>query len=190
MAGIWYFNEATTAWDREPVSDDSRYLLVDMLPRRMKPRIAARKRLPRRGAGAPHRFLLVRTGTARSERWFAVLFAEAGLMVNGQAVPGGLINLHDRDLLRFPAVGREWVFTTTRSARIETFDGETGTFCPRCKLPLEAGQAIVVCPDCGTIHHQDEGSELPCWTYAAACGQCHRATGFDDAASGWTPDEL
>jgi hypothetical protein len=52
-------------------------------------------------------------------------------------------------------------------------------------MPIEAGSAVVKCPNCGVVYHQSE--ERPCWTYADSCSMCARKTDLD-AGFQWTPD--
>jgi len=193
VANLWYSDVGERSlWQHVPVPDDSRYVLVDNLPRSVKPRVSSRRRLrsPRPDVPGTERFLLVRVGAARSERWFAVRFPHTRLLVNGRAVPAGLTGLSDRDIIGFDAECGDLVFTTERKARIENYVGASGNFCPRCKLELERDQRIVVCPSCRTIHHQDEPASLPCWTYAGTCNQCDHQTRLDLDTFSWTPDEL
>lgn len=193
MANLWYSDGGERAvWQHVPIPDDSRYVLVDNLPRSVKPRVSSRRRLrsPRQDVPGTERFLLVRVGAARSECWFAVRFPHTRLLVNGRAVPPGLTGLSDRDIIGFGSERGDLVFTSERSARIERYVGESGIYCPRCKRELERAQHIVVCPSCQTIHHQDEPASLPCWTYADTCSQCDHQTGLDLATFSWTPDEL
>lgn len=203
-------------WQALEVPDDSRFVQVDLLRNSPEPRLRTRRRLraTRSPAAQPTadgsaaagvrpgargrrsacrlacRFLLVRTGDARAERWFAVLGQDVPLLVNGLPVRTGLVALSDRDLLSFAGDSRELAFGTRRDARIERFDGVADTYCPRCKLVLEAGQQVVACPECGAVHHQDEQAELPCWTYAQSCVHCDCPTDLDAPATLWTPDEL
>ena len=48
--------------------------------------------------------------------------------------------------------------------------GEEEHVCPYCleEVVKNDGQGVVVCPECGTWHHQD------CWNVTSACGVAHR----------------
>jgi hypothetical protein len=105
-------------------------------------------------------------------------------------VATGLVGLSDRDLVGFGPAGPDWVFTTERMAAVESFAGPAGSYCPRCKQPLQRGQQVVICPACRCVHHQDEAAELPCWEYAPVCSQCDHATDLNRTAFSWTPDEI
>ena len=194
MAKIWHSidgeAEEPGGWDQIPVPDAERYVLVEIQSGSSRPRVAVRQRL--RPASLKKtgsvQFLLVRTGTARTERWFAVLFPAVSMMVNGNAVCTGLTMLADKDVISFASGQPEWVFTTERNACVEFYQGEPGLHCPRCKLPLEPGQPMVVCPGCSAVHHQLE--HRSCWTYAPTCALCDRATPLEEATCSWTPNEL
>ena len=94
-----------------------------------------------------------------------------------------------RDVLGVTGNATEWVFTTEQLAHVEPYKGDPDAYCVRCKLALEDGQRVVVCPSCLAIHHQDPSLELPCWTYAETCAQCSRGTRMNNAYA-WTPDDL
>jgi hypothetical protein len=122
---------------------------------------------------------------AGSRGWALVARAGARLRVNGEPLLGDLRVLADRDQIR---VGGETLyFTTEDPARVEPFAGaERPLSCPRCRQALAPGTAAVRCPACGVWHHQSE--ELPCWTYAATCALCPRATDLQ-AGLQWSPEE-
>jgi len=48
--------------------------------------------------------------------------------------------------------------------------GEEEHVCPYCleEVVKNDSQGVVVCPECGTWHHQD------CWNVTGACGVAHR----------------
>ncbi len=48
---------------------------------------------------------------------------------------------------------------------VERFSEHIGKGCPHCKRGIEAGQTIVLCPRCKTVHHED------CWYNAGGCGR-------------------
>jgi len=48
--------------------------------------------------------------------------------------------------------------------------GEEEHVCPYCleEVVRNDSQGVVICPECGTWHHQD------CWNVTGACGVAHR----------------
>jgi hypothetical protein len=131
--------------------------------------------------------LLIHTPRIRSG-WLLLADRFTRARVNGAEVLGGLRALQDRDEIRVPRLGTCY-FSTESLARVQEFPKDARrSFCPRCKLALEAGVPAVRCPagDCGVWHHQSE--ELPCWTYAGTCSLCPQPTSLD-AGYRWTPWE-
>ena len=50
---------------------------------------------------------------------------------------------------------------------------------------MRDAESAVRCPQCGIWYHQHD--QLPCWTYAPACGFCPQSTALD-AGFAWTPE--
>lgn len=200
MAAIWH-TDNPGKWYASLIPMDSRYVMVERPTTRRgardavrrAPRFTPRKRLTSlaRHANALPKMLLVRTGRAADEKWFAIPYPGSRLRRDGGRVDTGLAHLADRDVISLDGPGAdEWVFTTERLAHIEVYTGERGLHCPRCKLEVCEGESVVACPGCGTLHHQDDAIAKPCWTYAPGCALCARDTSLADSAYAWTPDEL
>jgi hypothetical protein len=132
------------------------------------------------GAGEYAGLTLLRAG----REWVLVAAPEAAVWVNGQHVTGLIRVLRDRDEIR--AGDARYFFSREQLPRVETHTGEA-VRCARCKTLIEAGQPVVRCPSCGTIHHQSE--ELPCWTYDAKCSMCGQMTELE-AGFQWVPEEF
>jgi hypothetical protein len=121
------------------------------------------------------------------DAWVLLCPVDAGVHVNGEPVPLGLVVLSDRDELRIPGQPPRF-FSTETIACVELFPETTrGGCCPRCRQTIECGTSAVCCPSCGLWHHASH--ELPCWTYAPTCAACAQDTS-PDAGFRWTPEEL
>ena len=137
---------------------------------------------------APWPALLLRPSATGKPQWLCLAISEAfAPRVNGDPVVGCRVLAH-RDVIEIG--GERIVFSAETPARVEAFAGAGGAAevrCPRCLRPLVAGELMVRCPDCGTMHHATTDS--PCWSYGPKCAVCSRATALD-AAPSWTPEEL
>ena len=123
------------------------------------------------------------------EDWVLLTGSGAEVRVNGLLLALGLRVLADRDEIRVTGAGTVF-FSTERLARIAAFPSEgSEKFCPRCKLPLEAGSPAVRCPNCAVWYHQHEQQQRECWTYAEACALCSWPSDLD-AGYSWTPEDL
>jgi hypothetical protein len=108
---------------------------------------------------------LRRVAGAEDRHW--VMFADEGARVNGNDVPTGIAVLDDRDELLLG--GRRFFFSTETLAAVAPQPAaDRPVFCPRCKLPIDAGT---------------------CWTYAEHCAMCDHPTPLD-AGFRFTPEEL
>ena len=189
MACIWWVDKSG-GWTSTAIPQDSRYVLLEGPASGSAPKLKPRRRIRRAsGARAQPSALLVRTGMARSERWFLVPYPGTRLDLNGGEILGGVSALRHKDVFGPAGSCKEWVFTTERHAHVESYRSDTEAYCVRCKLALKDGQRVVVCPSCFAIHHQDASLDLPCWTYADTCAQCSRGTRMNNAYA-WTPDDL
>jgi len=82
-----------------------------------------------------------------------VLLAAGDVAVNGiPALPA--VCLAERDEIR---AGGQTYFLAAES-------------CARCNSVLAAGQRVIFCPSCRSVHHEE------CWGYAAQCAGCDRET--------------
>jgi len=120
--------------------------------------------------------------------WLVMAAAQAGVRVNGRALPAGLAVLADRDEIR-TSDGLQFFFTTETLATPVAFPGsQRPMICPRCRLKIDAGTIAVRCPGpgCGLWYHHSE--ESPCWLYAEKCVFCDQSTAMDVGFS-WTPEE-
>jgi hypothetical protein len=123
------------------------------------------------------------------EQWLCVASPDAAMpRVNGDPVVGFRILAH-RDVVEFGGAwkGQRIVFSAEKKARVETHLGNEKPLCPRCKMAVGAGEAVVRCPGCGTVHHQRDDRQ--CWTYGARCAVCAQPTALD-AGLMWSPEEL
>ncbi|MGD0094083.1 MAG: trypsin-like peptidase domain-containing protein [Planctomycetota bacterium] len=57
-----------------------------------------------------------------------------------------------------------------------------GNTCPHCQETIAAGQWIVTCPSCGSIHHET------CWTNKGGCSSYHCDTAVSISAAHLHPD--
>jgi hypothetical protein len=129
---------------------------------------------------------LVRWG-GRAE-WAVLVPPGSRLLVNETPVTTGLRLLRHRDALRLAGEPPVLFFSTEEVPRVEPLEAVGDPLsCPRCRRPVDAGQAVVHCPACGLVHHQSP--ELPCWTYAATCAGCGQPTDLG-AGLQWTPEDL
>jgi hypothetical protein len=191
VAELMYRAENSTTWTRVAVPDN-RFVVVDRLSGRVRPRLSGRQRFEgtQRLAVPCDRLVLVRTGSIRDEAWHGLSFRGCPLLINGRPAREGLVSVPDRAELRVGRSGPAWYFSTQRAASMETLSKTPGALCPRCRAPLEQGQSVVICPRCGAVHHQDESAGRGCWLYGeAGCAGCGAPTVLGDDG-GWTPDEL
>lgn len=134
---------------------------------------------------APWPALLRRSAAAGPPQWLCLATSDAlAPRVNGDPVIGFRILAH-RDVVE--VAGTRLIFSTETPAVVETFAGPPGVRCPRCQLELAAGELMVRCPACGTIHHAL--ADRPCWTYSPKCAVCSQTTALSSAPA-WTPEEL
>lgn len=119
--------------------------------------------------------------------WLLLAGPSAQVRVNGADLPLGLRILRDQDDVT--VAGRRLFFSSEQLAVVAPFVGlDQPAFCPRCKQPLQAGEAAVPCPRCRAWHHQTE--TFPCWTYDEHCALCHQQATALDAGYAWMPDQL
>jgi hypothetical protein len=96
-----------------------------------------------------------------------VLLAAGDVAVNGiPALPA--VCLAERDEIR--AGGQTYFLAAERAAAVEFASGDSKTRCARCNSVLAAGQRVIFCPSCRSVHHEE------CWGYAAQCAGCDRET--------------
>jgi S1-C subfamily serine protease len=57
-----------------------------------------------------------------------------------------------------------------------------GNTCPRCQETIAAGQLVVTCPSCGSIHHDT------CWANKGGCSSYHCDTAVNTNTSSLRPD--
>lgn len=177
MAHLW-IREAESDWSILALAEDA--YALDVVP----PRALTARPAP---ASGPPRAMLVRCAAEEVEAWFVVAAGHGEIHVNGIPLALGVRALSDRDEIRF--VGTEPVFFSTETlASAVPFPGSTEPVnCPRCVLPVDAGNGAVRCPRCGVWHHEND--ERRCWTYARTCHVCPQLTALD-AGYFWTPEEL
>ncbi len=141
---------------------------------------------PGSGDGAA---LLFRSASDDGGRWILMAVSAAGVRLNGEPLHTGLRVLRDRDEIHVAGGGRMY-FSTEALAELRPFPGsEAPTYCPRCRQEVHAAQPAVSCPGCGRWYHQDDATDLPCFTYATRCALCPQATALD-AGYQWTPEQL
>jgi hypothetical protein len=129
---------------------------------------------------------LQRALSASGDLWVVISRPEAGVLVNGAAVPAGIRVLDTRDEIRWSS-GRLFVFSNERLARVEPFpDAGARVRCGRCTAPIAASTPAVRCPSCGSWYHQF--GEFPCWTSAPFCQVCSQATELMGDCR-WTPED-
>ncbi len=142
------------------------------------------------GAAGPNSPLLLAADAEGPPRWAVLSPCGIRVKINGDTLRCGIRMLRDKD--EIVAGGARFFFSVESLAEVIPFPGSDPArrvFCARCKGDLKAGVPSVRCPGCGSWHHQDEGGELPCWTYAAPCALCAQPTAFD-AGFQWTPEDL
>lgn len=143
------------------------------------------------GPGAPVE--VIRAEVEGRGNWLVLSRPSIRLMINGRFTPGGIRVLRDRDEVVFE--GARLYFSAEERAIIVPFpaaaDAGPGreTRCARCKDPIRGDSPAVKCPYCSAWHHQDEGADRPCWTYAATCANCRQTAGFQQEYQ-WTPATL
>lgn len=133
------------------------------------------------------RAAVIPVGAEDPPTWVLLVAAGSDVRINGFAPVAGLRVLQDRDEIRATRAGALF-FSTETLACVEEFPGSERTvFCGRCRQAMEKGQMAVRCPHsrCGIWYHQTDN--LPCWTYAPACGFCPQATALD-AGFTWVPE--
>jgi RING finger family protein len=103
-----------------------------------------------------------------------VLLATADVAVNGlPALPA--VVLAERDEIR--AAGQTYYLAAERAAAVKFAPGDSKACCARCKSVLAAGQQVVFCPSCRSVHHEE------CWGYAPRCAGCDR-----EVSGEWGPE--
>ena len=135
--------------------------------------------------------LLLRSQQAGSSDsgWFLLASPDAGVLINGVRLGSGIRRLADRDSIRV-AGGSAAYFSIEQLAAVETFAAAESVYCPRCKLEIERGHAVVRCPSCGVFHHERAAEGQTCWTYAPTCALCDQPTDLDNSEFRWTPGGL
>jgi hypothetical protein len=131
--------------------------------------------------------LLHRSSTPSGAAWVLLAGAEAGIRVNGVAAGHGIVQLRDRDEIRWPSSSPVFFSTEQLAVVVPVPDDGARGFCPRCKQAIAAGEPAVRCPACAVWHHATEA--LPCWTYAERCAACPQPTAADTGFA-WTPEAL
>lgn len=123
---------------------------------------------------------------APSEAWAVLAGAGTKLRVNGIAITVGIATLRDRDELCLDGAA-PFYFSTERLVNVETYRASDAPRCPRCTLPIEAGEAYVCCPGCRVLHHQLP--ERECFTYSPTCTLCDQPSDLT-AGYRWSPEDL
>lgn len=117
--------------------------------------------------------------------------------VNGLRAASGIVVLRDRDELAFGE--RRYYFTAETLPAIDVYDG-VAVPCARCRQTIDRGAAVVRCPGCGALHHQEEreaGQSRPCWrgckdTPFRTCALCPQSTvlASEGATLQFSPEDL
>jgi len=123
------------------------------------------------------------------EQWVVVHPPGLSLRVNGVAIGTGIRVLAHQDELRLSEEGIQLYFSSEELPSVVAYDGVDGARCPRCQLPIEHGDPVVRCPQCGVWHHQAAQKELLCWTYSPRCALCSRATCLEGELE-WVPEQV
>ncbi len=176
MAHLWL--ETGAAWGVMPLSVDRIYCLSGPEPRAL--------------ANSERADAQPVTLCRSAAEWLLLVRPDNRATVNGSPVDLGIRVLADRDeiVVYGDRSGTlcHCFLSGERLASPQPFPDADGLGrCPRCKQPIENGQAAVQCPGCGVWHHQDE--RLPCWTYHDTCSLCEQPTALDTGYR-WTPEEL
>jgi Prokaryotic RING finger family 1 len=101
------------------------------------------------------------------------LIAKDGVRVNGfPALPA--MALVERDEIR--AGGQRYFLAADETAAMG-FAGDSKTRCARCKDLLSAGEQVIFCPRCRSVHHEG------CWSYGPRCAACEQ-----EVAGEWRPE--
>lgn len=184
-------DDGVARWEKTPVPDD-RYVVIDRLPGRQKPRVSGKGRFEstKRVPVPCDRVILVRTGTQSNEIWHALTFRGNPFRINGRIVREGIVQLEDRCELRIEPNGPRWFLSMERRARLEVLTSARAGTCPRCSLPLERGQTVAICGICNTMHHQDVEADLGCWLHGdLGCAGCRAPASLDEDDE-WSPRDL
>jgi hypothetical protein len=177
MGVLWFVRGGSSGWGARLLGRGPLSVVLDrdeILFRAVDPAGEADAALPvfvqeQRGASGGRCALLSSPGQA--------------VLVGGRAIPGMRV-LEDRDEIR---IGPHWLFYSSETiARVENYRG-ADVVCPRCRLPVQAGMAIVACPGCGVIHHA--AADRDCWAYAPLCAACADQP-TSERELRWTPEGL
>lgn len=122
------------------------------------------------------------------ERWALIAPVTQEVRVNGVVVRTGIRMLRDHDEIATRDCGTAF-FSTERIAAAEAFAGaEAAIHCGRCKQEIKTGEAVVRCPGCPSLFHED--GMRKCWTYRdAGCPFC-AYPGTLDGQFLWTPASI
>ena len=130
MSHLWIAGAEAPQWAEFPLDQPS-YLLGGACPQAID-----LDQMPYIGGA-----LLIHTPRSRSG-WLLLVDRFTLARVNGAEVLGGLRALQDRDEIRVPRLGTCY-FSTESLARVQEFPkGTRCSYCPRCKLALEAGVPV------------------------------------------------
>jgi hypothetical protein len=123
---------------------------------------------------------------ASSAGWAVLTGPGTRIRVNGVAIAVGIATLRHRDEIGFEC-GAPLYFSTERLASVETYTASDSPRCPRCTLPIEAGDLYVRCPGCNVLHHQLPDRE--CFSYSPSCALCDQSSSLA-ADFRWSPGGL
>ena len=177
MAHLWV--ESDGGWDAKKLTGRPFALAASGAPQ-----IAVGEGLA--GRAGEQAAWLIGADAGGSPVWALVAAPGSRVRINGRVPPAGLCVLAERDEIRIEG-GPRYFFSRELLTTVEEFPGlGRAVFCGRCRQPIEAGVPGVCCPNCAIWFHQT--TELPCWTYAEACGFCGKPTSLD-AGFSWVPEE-
>lgn len=126
---------------------------------------------------------------SRQATWLLLAPARSHVRVNDTLLESGIRTLADRDAIRIPGLATMY-YSTERLACVEPFAGPEQIYCARCRLAIAEGDASVICPQCGVVHHEHGAEGRNCFTYAETCALCDQPTDLESAGYQWTPEGL
>lgn len=121
----------------------------------------------------------------------ALLTRDAMVRVNGAPLVAGLKLLCDRDEIL--AGTSRFYFSAEAPPEVKMQPMEEHRVrCGVCRMPIQPGDQVVVCPRCGMVFHQlderDGRPEKKCWTHRESCLRCGHPTSMTGEAA-WRPDK-
>jgi len=154
VMNFYQYNQEKVEWQLMPLSESSK-LGLDK-DGRLKV-----------GSGIQTTFgQIIRYDTNGKVRWALIPIPTKRLKINGSPA-FSLTILSDKDEICHQ--GQKMYFTQEQPARVVDFLPEKGQaviFCPRCKLVISGGKAVL-CPKCRLWYHEQD--ERKCWSYDARC---------------------